>query len=419
MKSTHTSLIAIAALMLPAFIGQAGDYSGKALVLNDKEPSLVEISLNTRLRYEYGELNGLDVSHAWTVRNRLGLLSRKTAGFQAYAEYEGNVAADRDQYFAPGTEPATGQTPIADAESHELNQAWVSYTTMDDVWGLKVGRQAINLDGQRFIGTVGWRQNMQTYDAATLTWNPNSDLSVLYSYVSGVERIFGSETVIPGFDDFEGSSHLFNAKYKGLPFGILTGYVYSLDLHNGAGDANSSDTFGFSLAGEFIGESAYYLEYAYQTNAYSNPNDYAANYVHTSLAKSFLPGVKTTVGYEYLGSDNRIGFATPLGTLHKFNGFADQFLTTPASGLSDAYLSVSTKLAEINFAAAYHYFWDDGFDVSLGQEIDLIASKALTDEISILAKAAFYDGMAGTAAGTAGFPALDATRFILEMNINY
>ena len=76
-------------------------------------------------------------------------------------------------------------------------------------------------------------------------------------------------------------------------------------------------------------------------------------------------------------------------------------------------------MAGINFLAAYHYFWDDGMDVALGQEIDLVASKALTDKITVLAKAAFYDGMAAPAAGPAGFPAQDLTRFILEMNIKY
>ncbi|MEM7601834.1 MAG: alginate export family protein [Verrucomicrobiota bacterium] len=254
---THTSLIAVLTLGLSAFIGQAGDYSGKELILNDDEPSLVKISLDTRLRYEYGELNGLDVSHAWTMRNRLGLLTKEVGGFQAYVEYEGTLAVDRGQYFAPGTEAPTGQTPIADPESHELNQAWVSYSTADDVLGLKVGRQGIVLDGQRFVGTVGWRQNMQTYDAVSLTWDPTDELSVYYGYIWQVNRIFGSEAVVPGFTDFKGGSHLFNAKYKGLPFGVLTGYVYSLDLHNVAGDINSSDTFGFSLAGDFIADSTY------------------------------------------------------------------------------------------------------------------------------------------------------------------
>src|SRR3546814_18226061 len=31
-----------------------------------------------------------------------------------------------------------------------------------------VGRQRINLDDQRFVGSVGWRQNEQTFDAARL-----------------------------------------------------------------------------------------------------------------------------------------------------------------------------------------------------------------------------------------------------------
>ena len=70
------------------------------LVLDDDHPQLVTLSLDSRLRYEYGEINGLDVSHAGTLRNRIGLLTRKTAGFQFFAEYEGTLAADRNSYRA-------------------------------------------------------------------------------------------------------------------------------------------------------------------------------------------------------------------------------------------------------------------------------------------------------------------------------
>ena len=42
-------------------------------------------------------------------------------------------------------------------------------------------------------------------------------------------------------------------------------------------------------------------------------------------------------GIEYLEGNGTIGFSTPLATLHKFQGFADVFLTTPASGITDAY----------------------------------------------------------------------------------
>ncbi|MFT5806450.1 MAG: hypothetical protein ACI9LG_000713 [Moritella dasanensis] len=47
-----------------------------------------------------------------------------------------------------------------------------------------------------------------------------------------------------------------------------------------------------------------------------------------------------------MGSDSGdYGFATPLATLHKFNGWSDQFLNTPTQGLADLYLSVSSKVA--------------------------------------------------------------------------
>ncbi|MEM6278392.1 MAG: alginate export family protein [Verrucomicrobiota bacterium] len=415
---THLARIIALAAGLATLHGYAGEYDSGKIVLNDEEPALVKITFDSRLRYEYGDLQNLDESHSATWRNRVGLLTKEIGGFQAFVEYEGTLVADRSDYFAPGTEFPTGQTPIADPESHELNQAWLSYSDPSDIWGLKVGRQGINLDGQRFIGTVGWRQNMQTYDAVGVTFDPTDELSVYYAFIWQVNRIFGSEAFVPGFTDFKGNSHVFNAKYTGLPFGTLTSYVYSLDLGNVAGDINSSDTFGFSLTGDFVADSTYYLEYAHQVDGAQNPLDYAANYVHANVAKSLF-GLKTTVGYEYLGSDNGRGFATPLATLHKFNGFADQFLNTPAGGLTDVYISVGTKLVGINFAAGYHYFWDDGLDVALGQEIDLVASKAITDNISVLAKAAFYDGMAAPAAGPPGFPAQDVTRFTLEMNIKY
>lgn len=388
----------------------AGDYDSGKVILNDDVPALVTPKIDMRLRYEFGDADFLDESHAVTWRNRIGLLTRDFNGFQAYAEYEGTLAADRDDYFAPGTEFPTGQTPIADPESHELNQAWVSYTAPSDIWGLKVGRQGINLDNQRYVGTVGWRQNMQTFDAAGITWNPTDDIEIYYGYVWQVNRIFGSEAFLAPFTDFKGQSHLFNAKFKNFAPGTLTTYVYSLDLHNVAGDGNSCDTVGFSLAGDLIGDLDYYLEYAHQTDGSSSPLDYEANYAHAYLSSPIFSGVTGTVGYEYLGSDNGVGFNTPLATLHKFNGFADVFLNTPAGGISDVYASLGTKVAGFGISTAYHYFWDDGFDVAVGQEVDLVASKPITENVTLLAKAAWFDGFGGQA---------DVARAIVELNIKY
>ena len=382
------------------------------LVLNDAEPALVTPTLDSRVRYEYGDQSGLRESNAGTWRNRIGIQTREFSGFSLFAEYEGTLTVDRGSYNdATGRQPG-GRTVIADPESHELNQLYGSYTTGDGAWAFKAGRQGINLDGQRFVGTVAWRQNMQTYDAASVTIKPIDELQVYYGYVWQVNRIFGSEVETPALTDFVGNSHLVNAQYTGLPIGKLTTYAYFLDLHNEAGDIFSSNTFGFSLAGKLLDtDIGYYGEYAYQTDAFDSPLDYGAHYGHGSLSSTLIEGLTGTIGLEYLGADNGVGFRTPLATLHKFNGFADRFLVTPGTGLTDLYGSVAFKLPfGIGTSLGYHHFWDDDFGASLGNEVDVVLKKEVWKGAVLLAKGAFFQGESGQP---------DVTRATVEVNYKF
>ncbi len=391
-KGLFAALVALALFIDSRSLLVAGEpeLSGKELVINDEAPWITP-SLSSRLRYEYGDQSSLDDSHAGTIRNRVGVLSKEFYGFQAFAEYEGTLAVDRDSYRAASVHGPASKTIIADPESHELNQLWVSQK--NDFFTLKAGRQVIKLDGDRFIGDVGWRQNQQTYDAARFTFAPATDLSVDYTYVNRVNRIFGSQVEFAPQTDFEGNSHLVNASYKGLPFGTLTTYAYFLDLGNEAGDIQSNNTYGVSLAGPLFEEASYYAEYAYQTDAFDSPLDYGTSYAHGSVSSPIVAGFKGTVGFEYLGSDNGCSFRTPLATGHKFNGFADRFLTTPAGGLSDAYVSVGTKLPwDINATVFYHHFWDADVDTAFGQEVDLVLAKSLGNGFSAMIKGAMFAG---------------------------
>src|SRR3546814_15997489 len=56
---------------------------------------------------------------------------------------------------------------IADPQNIELNRLHLQYRGVEGSI-VTVGRQRINLDDQRFVGSVGWRQNEQTFDAARL-----------------------------------------------------------------------------------------------------------------------------------------------------------------------------------------------------------------------------------------------------------
>ncbi|MBL4595907.1 MAG: hypothetical protein JKX99_04950, partial [Robiginitomaculum sp.] len=94
-------------------------------------------------------------------------------------------------------------------------------------------------------------------------------------------------------------------------------------------------------------------------------------------------------------------FQTPFATLHKFNGWADIFLNTPAGGLEDIYGSLSYKVqgdgpvSGLKFDAVYHDFSADTGG-SYGSEINLQISKNFMKHYSFEIKFADYqaDGFA-------------------------
>ena len=134
--------------------------------------------------------------------------------------------------------------------------------------------------------------------------------------------------------------------------------------------------------------------YAKQTDIGANPNDYSADYIAGELGGT-LAGFGLKAGYEELGSDNGIaGFQTPLATLHKFNGFADLFLATPATGLRDYYVGASKgfkvkALPGLRASVTYHKFESDFGDIDYGDEIDATLGFKV-GQFGILAKYANY-----------------------------
>jgi len=121
-------------------------------------------------------------------------------------------------------------------------------------------------------------------------------------------------------------------------------------------------------------------------------------------------------GYEVLGADEGVAFTsfqTPLATLHKFQGWADKFLTTPPNGIQDFYalggFSVPKvgPFASISGQAVYHNFNTDRLDFAYGSEWDFqLAGKI--DRFTLMLKYADYN-----AATTSGFvnPTTDTKKF--------
>ena len=152
---------------------------------------------------------------------------------------------------------------------------------------------------------------------------------------------------------------------------------------------NSSDTWGLEYRGQ-LDSISIDLDWATQSNAGDSTLDYDADYTRFELGYSGS-AVNLKGGIEILGADNGVGFATPLATLHKFQGWADLFLTTPVDGIEDLYLGVSGKLGEFSLGAYYHDFQAESSSDDFGSEIDLVASWPLDKHTTLMAEFASFD----------------------------
>lgn len=323
-----------------------------------------------RYRFEtVDEARFAESADASTLRTAIHYSSGSWRGWSLQLGAE-NVAAvfDDDDYNNAGAgslnNGVRGVPVVADPEITELLEATLTYRS--DKATVVLGRQAINLGDQRFVGAVAWRQHHQSFDAARFQLKASPNVLFDYSYLARVHRIFGDDLGIEG--------HLLHVPLKFGNGPTLTLYGYQLDydvaspfstLTYGAEfvlKTKVSDAVGLRLE----------LEAAQQSDAGDNPFKVDTEYFVASTGLSFGKfGFDVT--WESLG-DRGTGersFSTPLATLHKFNGWADKFLQTPILGLDTLYLRFKgTVDGGLKWQLSYQDFSSTEGGLDYGTEID-------------------------------------------------
>lgn len=350
-------------------------------------------SLDARLRYENVDTPTVDAD-AVTIRLRPGITASTKSGFSVLVEGEGTLAID-DNYRGAPFLPANGYAVVSDPENIELNRAQVQYKTK--TFTLTGGRQRINLDDQRFVGSVGWRQNEQTFDAV------RAEATVAGFTFDGTYS--WSQRTIFGIDAGKRQAYSGNFIFLGLGKTLgpvkIKGFSYLLDFDvKEPVAATSTQTYGARATAAFklskkIGLNLM-ASYASQSDYKLNPGNYSVDYIATEAGLSY-DIVTVTAGYELLGSEGGKAFQTPMATLHKFNGWADLFLTTPANGLEDIYGGIAVKFPKVkalpglNAAIVYHDFKSDVGSTDYGTEWDASLGFKIGKKMSLLAKYADYN----------------------------
>lgn len=361
-----------------------------------------KVNGEVRPRYEYVDdaSNTRDKANAYTVRATLGLETTLLGIDGLNLKLDGTTV---QTLGATGYEDATADANlrydrVADPEQTRFTQAYLQYKIGSTT--TKVGRQIVNLDNQRFIGSVDWRQMPQSLDAVSITNTSIPKLSLYGAYVYNYATVFKEATQ-------HSKSVLLNGSYKVNEMLKVTAYDYMLSLEK---NQFAADTMGLALSGDIPAgdvKVGYRAEYAKQGDAtfkttmtnLKTEND--ATYYDLEATASMI-GITLGAGYELLsgttGSDGKTKFQTPLATLHKFNGTADKFLTTPTGGLADTSVSLGYGAKDLgNAMLTYHDYKTDvamSGKSDLGSELDLQYTNAIpgVKGLNGLIKAAYYDG---------------------------
>jgi len=368
--------------------------------------------VDVRVRYEFVDQDGIsEDANAKTARARLGYETGSFYGISALAEIDGTTHFGGEE-FNSKENGKTHYPVVADPDSFRLNRANLKYTGIPDTV-LKAGRQRIILDDARFVGNLGYRQNEQTFDSIRITNTSIEGLKANYVYMWRVNGILGSEATL---GDWDSDSHFFDVTYSGFKYANITGFGHWLDFED-AKEGSSLATYGVRLNGKAPitdGVTALYAgTYAYQEDNAENTAD-VDNSFYSVMGGVSWNGFTGKVGYDVFEGDGTDAFQTPLATAHKFQGFADVFLTTPADGLEDVYLSLSYKSKPFSIfkkgitgTIAYHEFDAEDSSVDMGSEFDAVVAVPLYDNFKVVGKYADYDGD--------GFAA-DRQKFMLGLN---
>ena len=380
--------VSAAALAISPSVAFAADGDEKDDVLD-----IIKPYVDARYRLETVDQDGKSRdATASTLRVNIGIVTKEVKGFSIKVEGQAivNIGAEKFNDTLNGKV----QFPVvADPEDVVLNQAYVRWRKADKA-DIKVGRQTVNLDNQRWIGSVGWRQNDQVMDAALATVTPIKGFSATYGYSWRVNRIFGPDSPRGIFRSTD--IHMIRGSYKIRSFGTISAYGYLLDIPQAPGA--SSKTFGVRFAGgKKVGDVKflYAAEYGRQKDHGLNPNNFGLDYIALEQGLALGP-VTAKLGVERLEGNGTVALQTPLATLHKFNGWADKFLGTPANGLRDLYADITfkvpgpTKLKGLLLKAVYHDFNSTRGKLNYGHEWDFLIAKKFGKHLSLSLKYADY-----------------------------
>ncbi len=308
-------------------------------------------------------------------------------------------------YLSPQDVRVWGDVPqlnVADENGFSLHQAWAEIQLIPEL-DLKIGRQEIVYDDQRFFGNVDWAQQGRSHDAAILKFEPAFlKLHLGVAYNQDGEALTGNILSKNTYKSFQYVWLHKDWKKVSASFLFLNnGMQYIDEIDESKNDTRFSQTAGTHLKIQW-NKFQFASNLYYQFGSDVANNDLSAYLVSLETSYAATKNLNFTIGGE-LQSGNDFGapsngknkaFNPLYGTNHKFNGFMDYFYVGNHFnnvGLVDVYANAKyTYKEKSNFFIAIHKFSAAADIVNessndLGFELDLVTSHKLSEFVSVQA----------------------------------
>jgi hypothetical protein len=329
------------------------------------------VLVDTRYRFEYIDQEGLaEKARASTLRAALGYETLPYHGLSVMGQLLAVAAVGPDDYRIP-TSPDQNKMEypvILDPLGPQVAQAFVRYA--NPWFNVKVGRQEVALNNGRFVSVSTWRQSHQTLDAAQGNITPMKDLAFSYTFVARLNRVVGIDASDGQLDM---ASHLMNASYKRTGLGSAAVYALLLDFDDAT--SLSTQTFGVRLEGPYsLNESwslLYALEGARQRDAFSNPNQLAADYFLAEAGVAWK-GFGLRAQYNQRGGESATNkLLHPL--TNPWDGWTEKFVLTPDQGVRVLSASAGGPVpgvAGLSLTLSHFEYWAESAPAHYGREVD-------------------------------------------------
>lgn len=302
-----------------------------------------------------------------------------------------------------------------------LFEAWAKLN-ITDAWNVKVGRQVISLDDERFFGELDWAQGARAHDAASIHFHQSKwDVKGFFAYNQNYKTLYSNNLSNPTGNLYNTtdafsykwmqtiwSSYQFNKKSKlsllATNLGLQQARATSLDT-----PTYYSQTFGanyFYNDKKLIGNASAYYQMGKNATGINTQAYLVAIGVGYNLTKNWNVGM----GSELVsGNDigkaqtNNTAFNPYFHTGHKFYGTMDYYYVGNAHknvGLFDNFVKVNYKTAKGNMVnLAFHQFFTPNtvldntnheYRKNLGQEVDLSFSYKVYPFVNLSGGYSFY-----------------------------